>query len=87
MFGFQRLPRLYDAFIGVAFPLGATDLTKPVAPGPGNVLRSLPRGNRTDGKHGSSVIGLLNNARARFRAREVPSTIRHDDRPGTSPCP
>lgn len=67
MFGFQRLPRLYDALIGVAFPLGATDLTKPVPRGPGNVLASLPRGNRTDGQHGSSVMGLVHNARVRIR--------------------
>jgi NAD(P)-dependent dehydrogenase (short-subunit alcohol dehydrogenase family) len=67
--GFQALPRAYDALVGALFPLGATDLTKPVPQGPGNVLESRPAGNRKDGEHGSSLVGLAHNLRERFRPR------------------
>lgn len=63
--GFQLLPWLYDAVIGTAFPLGATDVNRPVEPGPGNVLESQPDGNRTDFDHGSSILGIIDNVRAR----------------------
>jgi NAD(P)-dependent dehydrogenase (short-subunit alcohol dehydrogenase family) len=69
MAGFQALPRAYDALVGAIFPLGATDLTKPVPQGPGNVLESRPAGNRKDGEHGSSLVGLAHNLRERFRPR------------------
>jgi NAD(P)-dependent dehydrogenase (short-subunit alcohol dehydrogenase family) len=70
--GFQLVPRVYDALIGAVFPLGATDLTQPVSEGPGNVLESRPEGNRTDGQHGSSVVGLVLNVRARL----LPASVR-----------
>lgn len=66
--GFQLLPRVYDAVIGTVFPLGATDLTKPVPAGPGNVLKSQDSMNRTDGEHGSSLVGLAHNVRVKLLA-------------------
>jgi NAD(P)-dependent dehydrogenase (short-subunit alcohol dehydrogenase family) len=78
VFGYEWLPRVYDTLVGTVFPLGATDLTKPVAPGPGNVLASRPDGNRTDGDHGSSVLGLAQNVLVRLRRREPPSDVGHD---------
>jgi NAD(P)-dependent dehydrogenase (short-subunit alcohol dehydrogenase family) len=77
MLGFQRLPRLYDALVGTVFPLGATDLTKPVEPGPGNVLAPVEDGNELDGRHGSGLVGLLKNVRARAAAGERPAATRH----------
>lgn len=68
--GFQLLPRVYDAAIGAVFPLGATDLTRPVLRGPGNVLASQPESNRTDGRHGSALVGILHNLRA-HRSRDA----------------
>ncbi len=64
--GFQLLPRLYDAVIGAVFPLGATDLTRPVSPGEGNVLTSRAELNATDGRHGSGWAGIAKNLRERF---------------------
>ncbi|GAA4672327.1 SDR family oxidoreductase [Nocardioides nanhaiensis] len=58
---FQWLPRLYDALVGAVFPLGATDLRRPVPPGPGNVLTPRPEVDAEDGHHGSSVLGVLGN--------------------------
>jgi short-subunit dehydrogenase len=63
--GFQLLPRAFDALISTVFPLGATDLTKPVPYGPGNVLSSRPEGNQVDGKHGSALVGIFHNLRTR----------------------
>ena len=64
--GFQLLPRLYDAVIGAVFPLGATDLTRPVSGGEGNVLTSRAELNATDGRHGSGWAGIAKNLRERF---------------------
>jgi NAD(P)-dependent dehydrogenase (short-subunit alcohol dehydrogenase family) len=64
--GFQLVPRVYDAVVDLVFPLGATDLTKPVPQGPGNVLESQPSMNRTDGEHGSSLVGLAHNVRVKL---------------------
>lgn len=58
---YQGLPRLYDALIGAVFPVGATDLRRPVPAGPGNVLRPRPEAEGEDGHHGSSLLGLLGN--------------------------
>jgi short-subunit dehydrogenase len=67
VWGSALLPWVYDRLIGALFPLGATDLTRPVPPGPGNVLRSLQAGNRTHGGAGSSVLGVLRNLSERLR--------------------
>ncbi|GAA5116583.1 hypothetical protein GCM10023339_25570 [Alloalcanivorax gelatiniphagus] len=87
MFGFTRLPRVYDAIVGPLFPLGATDLTTPVPAGPGNVLESLPDGNRTDGQHNSSVVGIAMNVVERLRRLEPPSDTGADLRAGESHAP
>jgi short-subunit dehydrogenase len=70
-FGFRVLPWAYDALVTRIFPLGATDLRKPVEPSPGNVLESHPDGNRIDGDHGSSLAGVARNVLVRAR-RAVP---------------
>ncbi len=70
-FGFRVLPRVYDALVTTIFPLGATDLRRPVGPTPGNVLESHPDDNRTDGAHGSSLAGVARNVLVRAR-RAVP---------------
>jgi NAD(P)-dependent dehydrogenase (short-subunit alcohol dehydrogenase family) len=68
--GFDYLPWAYDALVSKILPLGATDLSKPVPPGPGNVLESQD-GNRTHGEHGSSLAGVARNVLTRAR-RAVP---------------
>jgi NAD(P)-dependent dehydrogenase (short-subunit alcohol dehydrogenase family) len=67
IWGSAVLPWVFDRLIGVVFPLGATDLTRPVPPGPGNVSRSLESGNRTQGGAGSSLLGVAKNVAARLR--------------------
>lgn len=63
LFGFGLLPRVYDALIGRAFPLGALDLTEDVGATAGNVLDPGPREeHRADGAHGSTALGVLRNA-------------------------
>ena len=62
--GFSALPWVYDSIVGTVFPLGATDRTRPVPPGPGNVLQPRPEGNQVDGGHGSSLLQVLQNVRA-----------------------
>lgn len=70
---FQLLPRVYDAVIGTVFPLGATDLTKPVPEGPGNVLESHSGRNAVDGGHGSGVVGIVPNVATKLSSRRRPS--------------
>jgi NAD(P)-dependent dehydrogenase (short-subunit alcohol dehydrogenase family) len=67
VWGSTWLPWVFDRLIGTVFPLGATDLTEPVAPGTGNVLHSLEDGNRTVGGAGSSLVGIAKNLAARLR--------------------
>jgi len=70
--GYRLLPKVYDALIGTAFPLGATDLGRPVPPGPGNVLADRPEGERAEAHHGSSVrVVALNVARHLSRRRRA----------------
>jgi NAD(P)-dependent dehydrogenase (short-subunit alcohol dehydrogenase family) len=61
------LPWLSDRVVAAAFPYGATDLTRPVPPGPGNVLRTLEAGNRVVGGAGSSLLGVARNVLAKLR--------------------
>ena len=65
-FGFSVLPRLYDVMVGPLFPVGATDLTRPVSRGPGNVLDAQEEGNTLRGDPGSAVAGILRNVRVRL---------------------
>jgi NAD(P)-dependent dehydrogenase (short-subunit alcohol dehydrogenase family) len=82
VFGYTAMPRVYDALVSTVFPLGATDLTRSVPSGPGNVLSSRPDDNRTDGDHGSAVAGIVANVRERLRRRERPSSVTHGERVG-----
>jgi NAD(P)-dependent dehydrogenase (short-subunit alcohol dehydrogenase family) len=66
-FGFSVLPGVYNRIIGTAFPLGATDLTTPVAPNEGNVLTSGESGNRVRGDQGNALVGIGRNVLARLR--------------------
>jgi short-subunit dehydrogenase len=59
--GFSALPRLFDALVGPLFSVAAKDRTTPVAAGPGNVLHSVPAGNRLHGDQGSALEGIGRN--------------------------
>jgi NAD(P)-dependent dehydrogenase (short-subunit alcohol dehydrogenase family) len=69
-FGAQYLPWLYARMIGPFFPVGATDLTRPVEPTPGNVLTSQEDGNRLLGDPGGALVGILRNVRRRLEGRD-----------------
>jgi len=58
-FGAQYLPWLYARMIGPFFPVGATDLTRPVDPTPGNVLSPQEEVNRLTGDPGGALAGVL----------------------------
>jgi hypothetical protein len=60
-FGFNALPWLYDVLVGPLFTVAAKDRTTPVADGPGNVLRSVPTGNRLHGDQGNAILGIGRN--------------------------
>ena len=64
-FGAQYLPFLYARLVGPAFPIGATDLTRPTGPTPGNVLASREAG-RLAGDPGGAVRGILRNLRTQM---------------------
>ncbi len=68
-FGFSALPWLYDPLVRLLFPVGATDLTRRVPDGPGNVLASQPAGNRVDGRQGSALAGVARNLVSLLRDR------------------
>jgi NAD(P)-dependent dehydrogenase (short-subunit alcohol dehydrogenase family) len=69
--GFSGLPWVFDVLVGPLFAVAAQDRTTPVAPGPGNVLESVPAGNRLHGEQGSPLLGvgrnLVNVVRSRRR--------------------
>ncbi len=66
-FGFSALPPVYDALVGPLFRFVATDLTKPLEPVSGNVLRSVPEGNQVRGDQVGAVAGISRNIVARVR--------------------
>jgi short-subunit dehydrogenase len=66
--GFSLLPPVYDRIVGPLFQVAAIDLRHPVGPGPGNVLASVPDGNRLRGLQGSAVLSLLGSVRRRLGA-------------------
>lgn len=70
-FGFSGLPWLFDLLVGPLFSVAAKDRTTSVSPGPGNVLASVPAGNRLHGDQGSAVVGVGRNlvevARSRWK--------------------
>jgi len=65
-FGFTVLPGVFDALVGPLFALAATDERHRVEPGTGNVLRSVPDGNRLRGEQAGSLtaIALILRSRA-----------------------
>jgi hypothetical protein len=71
MAGFTFLPRLYDALIGVVFPLGASDLAATSEVGPGNVLAPSPDTNGLDGRHGGPWVGVARNLATQLRRGRV----------------
>jgi NAD(P)-dependent dehydrogenase (short-subunit alcohol dehydrogenase family) len=66
-FGFSAMPGVYDFLVGPLFRLGANDLTKPLPPVVGNVLRSLPEGNQVLGDQVNAVVGISRNVVALVR--------------------
>jgi len=64
--GFSFLPGMYDALVGPLFPVGATDLDRPVPPTPGNVLTSHEVGNRLHGDQSNAALGIVRNLRRRW---------------------
>ncbi|MBC7632927.1 SDR family NAD(P)-dependent oxidoreductase [Aeromicrobium sp.] len=67
-FGFTAMPWAYDLLVGPLFRLAASDRTRPVGPGPGNVLAPQVEGNRLHGNQGNPVIGIGRNAVALARS-------------------
>jgi short-subunit dehydrogenase len=59
--GFNGLPWLFDALVGPLFTVAAKDRTTPVPAGPGNVLESVPAGNRLHGDQGNPILGIGRN--------------------------
>jgi NAD(P)-dependent dehydrogenase (short-subunit alcohol dehydrogenase family) len=60
-FGFNAVPWAFDVLVGPLFSVAAKDRTTPVPAGPGNVLQSVPDGNRLHGDQGSAVVGIGRN--------------------------
>ena len=85
--GFGLFPAVFDAIVTPMFRNGATDLRGRVPPGSGNVLASVPDGNRLHGGQGNPYVGILANlvttGRAALRPRSVGSTT--TGRPGSDP--
>jgi NAD(P)-dependent dehydrogenase (short-subunit alcohol dehydrogenase family) len=67
--GFQAVPRAYDALVSHMFPLGATDLGRPVPEGPGNVLAARPENHAEDGHHGSAWAAVARNVATTLERR------------------
>lgn len=59
--GFGLFPGLFDAIVTPMFVNGATDRRHPRDPGAGNVLQSVPAGNRLHGEQGNAYVGILRN--------------------------
>lgn len=57
--GFVLLPRVFDAWVGPLFGRLASDRFDSQPPDDGNVLASVPDGNRLEGGHGSGVRAAL----------------------------
>jgi NAD(P)-dependent dehydrogenase (short-subunit alcohol dehydrogenase family) len=68
-FGFTAMPKVYDAVVGPAFRLGATNLTRRLPPVAGNVLASQPELNRLLGDQSRAVVGIGRNVIAEVRRR------------------
>jgi NAD(P)-dependent dehydrogenase (short-subunit alcohol dehydrogenase family) len=66
-FGFTFMPGVYDVLVGPLFRLAANDLTQPLSPVVGNVLRSVPEGNKVLGDQVGALVGVSRNVVARIR--------------------
>jgi len=62
-FGFNALPRVYDALVTPLFSAAALDQTEAVPAGPGNVLAPHEAGNALHGDQGGALRGILRNLR------------------------
>ena len=59
LLGFTLLPKVFDAIVTPMFTNAAVDRRRPTDAGPGNVLGSVPAGNRLRGNQGSPVLSIL----------------------------
>ncbi|WP_121258366.1 SDR family NAD(P)-dependent oxidoreductase [Nocardioides ferulae] len=71
-FGFSALPWVYDRIVGPIFPVGATDLGRPVEPTEGNVLVSQETGNALTGDPGNALVGIARNLARRVTGGDQP---------------
>ena len=78
-FGFNVLPGVYRALVAPLFGVAAVDLGRPVAPTTGNVTASRGDQNALHGHHGSAVLGIARNLRAKLGggAAETPAPALH----------
>ena len=66
--GFALFPGVFDAIVTPLFVNAATDRRRPVGPGTGNVLASVPRDNRLRGEQGSPTATIVGNVLAMLRS-------------------
>jgi short-subunit dehydrogenase len=59
--GFSALPGVFDLLVGPLFALAGKDRGVPSLPSPGNVLASIPDGNREHGHQGNAVVAIGRN--------------------------
>lgn len=60
-FGFSVFPAAFDVLVGPLFTVAGKDRTTPKGATAGNVLASVPAGNRLHGEQGNAVIGIVRN--------------------------
>jgi short-subunit dehydrogenase len=76
--GFAVFPKVYDAIVTPMFTNAATDRRHRVEPGTGNVLGSVPAGNRLYGDQGSAVLGIIGNLLTAVRSTARGKATRSD---------
>ncbi|GAA1829589.1 SDR family NAD(P)-dependent oxidoreductase [Microlunatus capsulatus] len=72
MAGFTLAPAVFDRIVTPLFVVGATDVRRAAVDVPGNVLASVPEGNRLHGGQGSPVASIAAGLRARLGRRRRP---------------
>ncbi len=65
-FGFNAMPRLYDALVGPLFAMAAQDRSAPVPPDPGNVISPTPERYGLRGRQGHPIRMIVGNVRRRL---------------------
>ncbi|WP_292645848.1 SDR family NAD(P)-dependent oxidoreductase [Nocardioides sp.] len=65
----RAVPHVHDRLVAPILGFLITDLTRPVAPHPGNVLTTMPGENAMRGRHGNSALGIVRNLAVRIRRR------------------